>query len=111
MATASTGPRRGGRRLPRVTRRLRASRPRRAQLAPTSSKSLLCDSLADGCDSAQQGERKEEEEEEDKEEEEEGVGEAGDTTFMDAPCPSPTGSAGRALFSRGVTDGEEMQLR
>lgn len=100
MAMASTGPRRGGRPLPRVTLQLRASRPQQAQLAPTSSRSLLCDSLADGCDSAQQEERKEEEEEE---EERRRRRWSRLHYLYGRTVYRLTGSTGRALFSRGVT--------
>lgn len=69
MAMASTGPRIEGRLRPQVAMQPQVSRPQQAQLAATSSRSLLCDSSAGGCSSAQY---------------EEG---AGLTPVMDAPCP------------------------
>lgn len=91
MVMASTGPRRGGRPLLRATLQPRASRPQQAQPAPISSKSLLCDSLADGSNSAQPEERKEGEEE------------AKQLLYGTTHHVPSHRSAGRALFSRGVT--------
>lgn len=58
MEMGSTGPHNGGRLHPQVSLQPRASRPLQAQLAPTSSKSLLCDSKAGGWNSTQQEEIK-----------------------------------------------------
>lgn len=82
MEMVSTGPLSGGRPHPWVTLQPRASRPQQAQLAPTLSKSLLCDSSADGWNSTREKKREEEKVEGE---------EAGFTTMMDAPCPVSQG--------------------